>query len=138
MAAADYRLCDVCTHKVFYDSNLSYEFGPFDDDTPQALQVGEPACYSLGSLGDWGVLCSDCSKTNRVVIVDRHPPDEPAPTEAREGEVMTNDYLALIEILTAGESLEFTNLNHDTARIVLRSRSRDGKRQVTTETNISL
>ena len=33
MAAADYRLCDNCTAKAFYDCNLNYETGEPSKDS---------------------------------------------------------------------------------------------------------
>jgi hypothetical protein len=59
MAAADYRLCDVCGRKTFYDANLNYEW----DDK------GE---MRLDSLGTWSVICEDCAKTHKTAVV---PPD---------------------------------------------------------------
>jgi hypothetical protein len=63
MAYADYRLCDVCQEKAFYDANLSYDFEEHPDT-------------GLYNVGAWGVLCRDCVKTHRVVIL---------PLEAGEG-----------------------------------------------------
>lgn len=82
MAAADYRLCDICGTKAFYDSNLNYEFGPneYTDTTP--YRVGGEEQYPtateeqkdkwgmrLDDLGDWAVICTDCAKTHRTVIL---------------------------------------------------------------------
>jgi hypothetical protein len=58
MALADYRLCDVCGGKAFYDANLNYDFS-------ECNEKGEPR---LDYLGDWAVLCIDCAKTHEVVI----------------------------------------------------------------------
>lgn len=83
MAAADYRLCDVCNGKAFYDSNLGYEDGTdeFSAQQPPYRVAGEeqyadPALNQrygmrLGYLGDWAVLCDDCAKTHKVQIVER-------------------------------------------------------------------
>ena len=60
MALADYRTCDVCEKKAFYDSNLAYDFREYPDT-------------GLWNLGDWGVLCRDCAKTHEVKIVERTP-----------------------------------------------------------------
>lgn len=71
MAYADYRLCDKCDSKAFYDSDLSYE-GPKSKYDPDSFRVqGENQIYgaSLGYLGDWAVLCKDCAKTHKTVIV---------------------------------------------------------------------
>ena len=82
MAKADYRLCDVCDGKAFYDSNLNYE--PVSDKyerTPFKYagedQYNNPeltAKYGmcLDYVGDWAVLCTDCAKTHRVQIVERN------------------------------------------------------------------
>lgn len=80
MALSDYRLCDVCDGKAFYDANLSYDFGPPEyRDTPPFRIAGEdqqadPAALHkygmrLGYLGDWAVLCEECAKTHRTQIV---------------------------------------------------------------------
>ena len=69
MAAADYRLCDICGGKVFYDSNLNYEFD--DLDYPEAKEVGIKRGYNLDYLGDWAVLCNNCSKEYKTDIVKK-------------------------------------------------------------------
>lgn len=66
MAAADYRLCDVCINKVFYDSNLNYDYDglgwvKFDE-------IDKQRGYSLDYLGDWICICKECSKTWEVVV----------------------------------------------------------------------
>lgn len=81
MAMADYRLCDVCDGKAFYDSNLNYEDGrsewgacrkPFrlagveQYDKPELL---EKYGTRLGYVGDWAVICTDCAKTHKCVIL---------------------------------------------------------------------
>lgn len=68
MAFADYRLCDVCERKVFYDANLNYEFEQ-PKEPCLVLHGGKEKHYTLEHLGDWSVLCDDCSKTHRTVIV---------------------------------------------------------------------
>ena len=67
MAAADYRLCDRCGSKAFYDSRLNYEFDDGSDDDFEDEKVRETD-YRLDYLGDWAVLCRDCAKTHRCVI----------------------------------------------------------------------
>lgn len=81
MAAADYRLCDVCDGKVFYDVRLSYEDGRDEHAKERppyriagAEQIADPALNAkcgmrLGYLGDWAVICSDCAKTHRTAIL---------------------------------------------------------------------
>lgn len=89
MALADYRLCDVCEGEVFYDAKLNHEHGPGDPRWPSgpAYRIaGSPQfdtpekCEKWGMrldhLGDWAVICSDCAKTHRTVVVSI------APTEA--------------------------------------------------------
>ena len=80
MAYADYRLCDVCGSKTFYDARLNYEQGPSkyhsappfriagkeQADNPDALHKHGSR---LDSLGDWAVICEDCAKTHKCVIV---------------------------------------------------------------------
>lgn len=59
MAACDYRSCDVCGCKVFYDANLNYDF---DNRMPD----GSP---TLDYLGDWKVLCENCAVVYKCVVV---------------------------------------------------------------------
>lgn len=59
MALCDYRLCDKCNQKVFYDSNLNYVW---NKDT---------GLMDLEYLGDWAVICNDCAKTWKCIIVER-------------------------------------------------------------------
>ncbi len=63
MAGADYRSCDKCGCKTFYDSNLDYDFS--DPERP----------HGLWSLGDWAVICIDCAKTHKCIIVPKERPD---------------------------------------------------------------
>lgn len=67
MALVDYRLCDVCGNKAFYDARLNYEQTGDGDDT---LRNGGEMMQglSLDYLGDWCVLCTDCARTHRCVI----------------------------------------------------------------------
>jgi hypothetical protein len=66
MSFCDYRLCDLCQGKAFYDANLHYDDG---SDTPFKI-AGEPSRgLGLGYLGDWAVLCDDCAKTHRCTIL---------------------------------------------------------------------
>lgn len=67
MAASDYRHCDMCGGKAFYDANLNYQCGseiPREDK----IRGGE---YKLDHLGDWAVLCRTCAKTHQCAIVER-------------------------------------------------------------------
>ena len=67
MAMADYRLCDICGSKAFYDANLNYEFGNRQHPIPEDEKVRDSS-HKLDYLGDWAVLCRDCAKTHRCVI----------------------------------------------------------------------
>lgn len=78
MASADYRLCDVCDNKAFYDASLNYETAAPDwaPDRAPARYAGNSmgsAALWIDHLGDWAVLCSECAKTHRAVILG---PDE--------------------------------------------------------------
>lgn len=57
MAAADYRLCDICRCKTYYDADLNFDF---DTYPKTGLR-----------LGDWKVICIECAKTHEVQIVPR-------------------------------------------------------------------
>lgn len=59
MASADYRSCDVCGCKTFYDANLNYDFNDYNKNT------------GLHRTGDWKVICEECAKTHEVVIVKK-------------------------------------------------------------------
>lgn len=81
MAMADYRLCDVCGGKAFYDSNLNYDDGPSEyrtRDKPFRMageeQYDNPDLnhkhgMRLDYVGDWAVICDDCAKTHKTQIV---------------------------------------------------------------------
>lgn len=66
MALADYRLCDVCNSKCFYDSNLNYEF--LEDADYHWTDKNKRDGFRLDYLGDWGVICEACSEKWEVVI----------------------------------------------------------------------
>lgn len=88
MALADYRLCDVCERKAFYDANLNYDFEKADDEQSTVRQCGEPVAYRLDYLGDWVVLCEECAKTHEVIVIPRSAapsPDGLAKTTERSG-----------------------------------------------------
>lgn len=74
MALADYRLCDVCDSKAFYDVELDYRFTSRQDTIEKDEQVtvnDEPQGYRLQYLGAWAVLCEQCIKTHRIAILPR-------------------------------------------------------------------
>lgn len=79
MARGDYRGCDVCDGKAFYDANLSYEDGdsewrlePYrvagEPQYPGAPELNAKWAVSLGYVGDWAVICTDCSPSFRTLI----------------------------------------------------------------------
>lgn len=80
MAAADYRLCDVCDGKVFYDANLNYEQGRDNEWAKRKApfrwageEQGKPEnddwLLRLDYLGDWAVICQHCAKTHKTIVV---------------------------------------------------------------------
>lgn len=78
MSASEYRLCDVCCAKAFYDANLNYCDGPENGRAPYREvgyeqysdeQTNDKHGIRLDSLGDWAVLCQECAKTHRTLIV---------------------------------------------------------------------
>lgn len=74
MAASDYRLCDVCGGKAFYDANLNYDQG--SDVVGSVRNAGMMLdCTRLDYLGDWGVICQGCAKTHEIII--RRKEDRP-------------------------------------------------------------
>lgn len=60
MAAADYKLCDLCDAKTFYDVEIDYRDGRADATGPLPSGVGA-----------WKVLCERCAKTHHVLIEER-------------------------------------------------------------------
>lgn len=72
MAGGDYRSCDVCGGKTFYDANISYEWPDGDDDyrDHHMRTCGElewPA-MSMHSVGDIAVLCWRCTLQYRTAV----------------------------------------------------------------------
>ncbi|HJR83474.1 MAG TPA: hypothetical protein VJ775_06060 [Sphingomicrobium sp.] len=59
MAGADYKLCDVCDRKTFYDANVDYDEASMRSWPFEARPVG---------VGAWAVLCDACAKTHRISI----------------------------------------------------------------------
>lgn len=62
MALSDYKLCDVCQGKAFYDANISDPRYCATWDFEEAIQT-EPIGIA--------VLCSECNKTYECVIQKR-------------------------------------------------------------------
>ena len=56
MARADYKLCDVCGEKAFYDASLNYETGP------HGLRdlSGRDISLSLDYCAQVGAVCTAC------------------------------------------------------------------------------
>lgn len=80
MAMADYRLCDVCGGKAFYDSSLTYQWEGDKDYSGEEIKNSDccriagdqPAKhdgYKLGYVGDWAVICDTCAATHKTQIV---------------------------------------------------------------------
>jgi len=76
MALADYRLCDKCGGKAFYDANLNYDWATPGNPIP-ADELVRDSVHRLDYLGDWSVLCRTCAKTYVCVIVERSPAKSP-------------------------------------------------------------
>ena len=66
MALADYRLCDVCDSKVFYDVHLNYEFT--ESEWVKFDEFDNRLGFKLDYLGDWSCICKECSKSWEVVV----------------------------------------------------------------------
>lgn len=81
MAGADYKSCDVCSGKTFYDAHLNYEDGrdewakdraPFREVGKEQYEdkaLNQKSGLRLNYLGDWAVLCTNCAKTHKTQIV---------------------------------------------------------------------
>lgn len=76
MALSDYRLCDVCGCKAFYDANLNYEWPRRDDPIPDDELVRDSG-HRLDYLGDWSVICRDCAKSWKTEVVFINPDGKP-------------------------------------------------------------
>jgi hypothetical protein len=61
----DYRCCDVCGEKAFYDASLPYDFDKYPDN-------------GLFNLGDWRVICRKCSDTHVLRVVALEQPADTA------------------------------------------------------------
>lgn len=81
MASCDYRKCDNCGGKTFYDSDLHYEYFTEKWDEERGIcyydvSEGSPTLFNnsdkpgvrLYGVGAWAVLCEECSKTHEAVI----------------------------------------------------------------------
>lgn len=59
MAWSDYRLCDVCEAKAFYDATLDYDERHLAADG--TLMPGH-------NCGDMRVLCRKCVATHEIIV----------------------------------------------------------------------
>ncbi len=73
MAASDYRLCDVCKGKTFYDARLNYEW--VGDPNAPGCEVRNAGVLNdqlrLDWLGDWVVICEECAATHACIVVPK-------------------------------------------------------------------
>ena len=79
MAMADYKCCNRCGRKCFYDSDLQYVSKPDAFNLAPFKEAGEQQEFTplyLYKLGDWAVLCIECSKTHRTQIAPIAPVKE--------------------------------------------------------------
>ncbi len=123
MAAADYRLCDVCDGKVFYDANLNYEQGRDDEWAKRKApfrwageEQGKPEhddwLLRLDYLGDWAVLCGECSKTHRTQIVPIAAPQaEPKPLSAVDADYWARHRQAILDAIERAGFVLMSNAN---------------------------
>jgi hypothetical protein len=67
MAAADYKLCDLCGGKAFYDANIedSRYIASYD---PTVTNFWDKSPVDPIGIA---VLCSDCNKTHEAIIRPR-------------------------------------------------------------------
>ncbi len=80
MASGDYKSCDVCGSKAFYDASLNYKHREEswdeinnliiyeDRDFPPLLSNNRDTHLYLDYCGAWAILCNDCAKTHEAVI----------------------------------------------------------------------
>jgi hypothetical protein len=71
MALADYRLCDKCGTKAFYDANLKFYDIPTRDNPMPEDELIRDSHVRLDYVGDWVVICRTCAKKFRCVIDER-------------------------------------------------------------------
>jgi hypothetical protein len=65
MSMADYRACDVCGGKAFYDASLHY---------PEEGEQTESPNVPMGA-GAIKVLCRKCAKTHTLVVIEKSKTD---------------------------------------------------------------
>lgn len=64
MAMSDYRLCDACGGKAFYDAELDYDMGNLNPET------FEPKLQMVSSMA---VVCDKCEETHVAVVIEKSP-----------------------------------------------------------------
>lgn len=62
MAMSDYRQCDVCGGKAFYDAELDYEMS-----NPHP-KTGDPKLQYVSSMA---VVCDKCEETHVAVVIEK-------------------------------------------------------------------
>lgn len=62
MAMSDYRACDVCGGKAFYDAELDYDMSNLHPAT------GDP---KLGYVSSMAVVCDKCEETHVAVVIEK-------------------------------------------------------------------
>lgn len=67
MAMCDYYLCDRCGNKAFFDANIT--------DCRYTAQFDSSEYDEDWGVVDMIVLCPDCSKTHKVIFVERESLD---------------------------------------------------------------
>jgi len=70
MASGDYRSCDSCGCKAFYDANLNYDGHTEFANSGGVLFNNDRSYIELDSLGSWIVLCKDCSLKHKIGFID--------------------------------------------------------------------
>lgn len=59
MASADYKLCDLCGCKAFYDANV---------EDPRYQATWDPRVAKRWEPIGIAVLCSECNRTHEAII----------------------------------------------------------------------
>ena len=68
MAVADYKSCDLCGGKAFYDANLHED---------RYVATWDPETAKRHDPIGLAVLCPACNKTHEAIIRPRVSPDTP-------------------------------------------------------------
>ena len=64
MAMADYKKCNVCGCKTFYDARLHWP------EVGDELYYEHPITHEQlpYGAGDWAVLCPECAQTHKLIV----------------------------------------------------------------------